>query len=232
MADLGIFALGVLATLLAAATLLKSRYTLRPKTLKTPVGDFDIARFGDLSQVQLFRNISVLVISPSRDALNWAETSRGKVSPVAFVHAGWTLVCDTFVQQYGTFPTDVAVREAIRKLGSQNVDFIIAFRRIYESAVSYANDVPPDFAVEYFARAPALSQRIAGGVEISPSALFEALSITAREQRLSRLRDSAGSQGARRRTAHRLCGYGPATLPPAQPPSRPSRASKVGASMA
>ncbi|MEA3052877.1 MAG: hypothetical protein QOG72_1780 [Sphingomonadales bacterium] len=189
MASLGIFALGVLAALLAAATLVKSRYSLRPKSLKTPVGEFDITRFADLSQVQLFQNVSVMVITPSSDALDWAKTSQAKVAPVAFIHAGWTLVCDTFVQQFGTFPTDDAVRQAIQKLGSQNVDFIISYRKIYESSVSYSADVPPDFAVEYFVRAPALSQRIAGGAEIASSSLFEALSATAREQRLSRLRD-------------------------------------------
>jgi hypothetical protein len=185
MIQIAMFLLGVLVALAVAGIYVSRRYTLRPKSLKTPFGEFDISRFDELSHVQLFENVSVVLINPSIEALETARDSSSQITPLALVHAGWTLVCDTFVERFKAYPTDEAVRNEIQALGAQNADFIITYRKIYESALSYADALTREFATAYFSRAPALSQRIAAGERISPSSAFEALSLTIRRETLT-----------------------------------------------
>ena len=169
----------LLAAILIGAFLLIFGFKLRLKSFKTPFGEFDAARFADLSHVRSFNALSVIAVSPSPKALEFATLNPSALSPVLFVHAGWTTVCDTFVQQFKAYPDDEALRSAIGALGTQNAEFIASFRKIHDSAVRFADQVPRDFAIAYYSRAPALAQRITGSRDISTSDLYASLALAA-----------------------------------------------------
>lgn len=172
-------AVAVFAAIVIGAILIVRGFDLRVKSFKAPFVEFDAARFADLSHVRAFEALSVVAVAPSPKALEFATLNPSALSPVLFVHAGWTIVCDTFVQQFKAYPDDSAVRSAIAALGAQNAEFICAYRKIHDSAVRFADQVPRDFAIAYYSRAPALAQRITGSRDISTSDLYASLALAA-----------------------------------------------------
>ncbi|MES2442824.1 MAG: hypothetical protein V4574_08330 [Pseudomonadota bacterium] len=162
-----------LLTSLASALLLGSRYRLVPKTIKMPFGDFDVSRFSDLSPMILFANVSKYAVSVDPAAQMWLSSNKKTLSPLLMVHLAWQIVCDTFVEQYDAYPTDEEIRKHIKNLGSQNVEFIITFRRIYEYSIGYMDQLTLDFATSYFLRAPSLARRISPSSPPRTSDLYD-----------------------------------------------------------
>ena len=141
---------------ISAVGLLARRYSFKPKTWSFAGVEYDIARFEDLTQVAFFAHVTKLALPASAHPLNVADAT----DPVALIYAGWSLVCDSFVREFHVYPTDENVKAAVDKLGAQNVDFIIGYRRIQDSAASNAKRIRLQFAQEYACRAPSLAQRI------------------------------------------------------------------------
>jgi hypothetical protein len=140
----------------SAVVLLARRYAFKPKTWTFAGVEYDIARFKDLTQVEFFAHVTKMALPVSSAPLNVPDPT----DPAAIIYAGWSLVCDSFVRAFHTYPTDENVRAQVGQLGAQNVDFIIGYRKISESAASNAKRIPLDFAEEYATRAPSLAQRI------------------------------------------------------------------------
>src|SRR3954467_2648191 len=110
-------AVAIFAAILVGGALLIRGFDLRLKSFKAPMMEFDVGRFADLSHVRAFTQLSVVAVAPSPKAFEFATLNPSALSPILFVHAGWTVVCDTFVQQFKSYPDDEAVRAAVGGLG-------------------------------------------------------------------------------------------------------------------
>lgn len=168
--------MGALITLLlvgiAGAILMMAGYRLRPTSVNLGFMTFETSRFGDLSPVQLFEQVSRVIIPPSADAQNWFDKSTPEATPVLLIHVGWNIVADAYVRKYSALPSEPDVESRISDLGPQNAEFVVIFKRVYDQSVRHGENVGPDFAREYFLRAPSLATRISGIGFADQEALF------------------------------------------------------------
>jgi hypothetical protein len=139
---------------------------VRMKLVKFKFGgfEFDASKFDELSAVKFFNAVSRAIIEPVDDADLRASWSHAvgfeQASPVLMMHAGWTMVSQAFISEFKAYPDDAEVRKAAPQLGSQNVEFILTYRRAYEASIREDARLPPEFAREYLRRAPSLAERI------------------------------------------------------------------------
>jgi len=157
---------------IAGVILFAGGYQLKPKNVKLPFMEFDTSRFGDLSPVRLFANVSRVVIRPSKDAQNWLDQSKSEITPIILIHVGWQIVSNAYVREFLSYPTEGDIPTRIEKLGSQNAEFIGTFQKIYHSAIRFDNSLTLEFATEYFLRAPSLAVRISGSNSTDQAELF------------------------------------------------------------
>jgi len=165
--------LGMTLTGLAALILLGSGYRLKPKSIKFPFLDFDASRFDALSPVQMFSAVTKFVMPPSPHAKEWLFNREQPIDPIILVHLGWRVVCDTFVERHGKYPSEQNVYEKIGDLGAQNVEFIILYARVHTASIRDPESVHADFAREFFIRAPSIAQRINQRRDSDFGTLFE-----------------------------------------------------------
>lgn len=128
MAVLGGILIGFVLAALTGLVLLANGYDLRPKSLKFLFMDVDASRFIDLSPARVFRNLSRAVISRSVLAEDWLTREALKPEPLSLIYLGWQLVCDTFLDRFGEYPSENNVQSHANELGGQNVEFILYTR--------------------------------------------------------------------------------------------------------
>jgi hypothetical protein len=156
---------GMLITFVLVAVsglvLFANGYQLRPKNIRLPFIDFEANRFAELSPIKLFQSVSRLVIFPSEPAKQWLAGGRlPEISPELLIETGWRIVSEAFCEEYLEYPTDDNVQAKASQIGSQNVEFVLLYRKIRETVFRFPDDLPKEFAVEYFLRAPSLATRI------------------------------------------------------------------------
>ncbi|MDM8010369.1 MAG: hypothetical protein QUV08_05340 [Parasphingorhabdus sp.] len=169
-----------LATVILAAIvggiLISRHFNIKPKNLKLPFVEFETSRFGDLSPVKLFENVSKILIIPSESAEKWLTRPRVEIAPVMLMHIGWQIVSKAFVSQYLAYPNEKNVQAHVGTLGSQNAEFVTLFGKLYRDAIRNEESVEIEFAREYFLRAPSLAMRIHASVDYEEDELFKLLS--------------------------------------------------------
>ena len=157
IAPLGGFLAGMAVVLIFVA----ARFRLRAKTLSIPFVEFEVSRFDQLSPVQMFSSVSVVAlrsdIAPRPDQLMAMEAAP---TPIIMIHAGWMMVCETYVRRFKHYPDNESVLKVVAEIGAQNAEFVNVYRRVYENAIRHPKQIGMTFAKEYLDRAPALSQRI------------------------------------------------------------------------
>jgi hypothetical protein len=145
------------AGLLLALLLLSLRYRLRLRELDLPFLKVDLSRLEDLSPVKLFSTLTRVALQPQPAP----ETLEDE--PLVAIHAGWTMVCDAFIERFRKYPDEPNVKAVADQLGGQNVEFVLLFQKIHDAAMKHEKQVKPSFARDYVGRAVALAERIGKG---------------------------------------------------------------------
>ena len=156
---------GFLAGIAVVLAFLAARYRLRAKRLSIPFVEFEVSRFDQLSPVQLFSAVSVVALRadvplPGGSSEAQLLAGDGKPTPIIMIHAGWTMVCETYVRRFKHYPDQESVLKVVAEIGVQNAEFVNVYRRVYENAIRHPKQITAAFAKDYLDRAPALSQRI------------------------------------------------------------------------
>ena len=145
----------------AALVLHANGFRLKPKNVSLPFVSFEASRFDELSPIRLFQTVSRMVIHPSLSATQWlANGNMPDISSELLIETGWRIVSEAFCEEYLEYPTDQNVQTKTPTIGSQNVEFVLLFRKIRETAFRFPDQIPREFAIEYFLRAPSLATRI------------------------------------------------------------------------
>lgn len=167
---------------LALGLFLRRGYTATPTKLTLPFVNVELAKFDALSPVKFFRAVSIVSIEPAvspDDYMKAEQTARN--TPIVLIHAGWTIVCESFVRRFEAYPTDERIEAAVARIGGQNAEFIKMYRDIHTSAIRHADKVDRKFAANYLARAPALAERIGGQLQANQNPLITGLLMGASE---------------------------------------------------
>lgn len=133
---------------------LRKKISLNLRQIKMPFLEFDISSFKSISIVILFEAVTAIRIPPI------LQEMPDQLHPLLLLNAGWMMVCDAFVTRFNLYPTDENIRGVVHEIGSQNAEFVITFRKVYESSIKYGDRIDRNFAKRFVSRCPALSQRI------------------------------------------------------------------------
>jgi hypothetical protein len=164
--------IGIVLAALIALVLFAGGYDLKPKKLKFLLLDLEARRFIDLSPAKVFQSLSRSVIPRSTFAEDWLQGGVPEPEPLALIYLGWQLVCDSYLDRFGEYPSQGNVQARGKELGGQNIEFIMSYSAVYSSAVRNGDLVSIDFARDYFVRAPSLAERIYPDRMMKPQELF------------------------------------------------------------
>ena len=161
MSELVAIGVPALAVGILAGALLVWRYSIRLKKLSLPFLELEVSRFDALSPVLFFSQVTKLVLQSDARMRREADDAL-TATPVLLIHAGWNMVCETFVDRFRAYPDDAHIEAAASVIGGQNVQFIKMYRDIHANAIRHSNSVTREFASDYLVRAPTLAERIDG----------------------------------------------------------------------
>ncbi|WP_144428184.1 hypothetical protein [Azospirillum thiophilum] len=151
---------GILAGI-AFGILLQRGYSARVTKISLPFMEMQINNFGKLSPVEMFNEVSMMVIPSINRNIVDAFMSIDK-TPVILIHTGWSIVCESFVNRFRAYPSDDSIDAIVSEIGGQNADFIKMYRNIHLQAIRHSKSVTKEFASNYLLRAPSLAERIGG----------------------------------------------------------------------
>jgi len=167
------YCVSVLAGGVIVAFLRRGGFSLKPTKVSLPFVDLDVTRFSALTPVQVFNNLTRVVLPANREAAH--NVAAVTAAPILMIHAGWNIVCDAFIRRFDAYPEDDHINSAAAAIGGQNVEFLRTYRDIYRNASRYTSSLTPEFAADYIVRAPSLAERIAGARTPVENATYRAL---------------------------------------------------------